>query len=54
MAERLEAPQLEAPFSFNARIALANRAEMSIGAQYYEVRADGEGRQFHLSAERNH
>jgi len=36
----------EAPFSFNARIALANRAEMSIDAQYYEVRNDGVGRQF--------
>ncbi|MGJ7494388.1 phospholipase D-like domain-containing protein [Variovorax sp. RT4R15] len=36
----------EAPFSFNARIALASRAEKSIDAQYYELRNDGVGRQF--------
>lgn len=36
----------EAPFSFNARIALASRAEKSIDVQYYELRNDGVGRQF--------
>ncbi len=35
----------EAPFSFNARIALARRAEKSIDVQYYELRNDGVGRQ---------
>jgi putative cardiolipin synthase len=35
----------EAPTSFNARIALARRAEKSLDVQYYELRDDGVGRQ---------